>query len=79
MIKMVSFLETDKNPYILDKDNHKMQRFLGYVVGFEVEILEIIGRFKLSQNKNATDKQLAKEHLIFDSLKGHEALIDFVI
>ena len=79
MIKVVSFLETGKNPYILDKDNHKMQRFLGYVVGFEIEILEIIGRFKLSQNKNATDKQLAKEHLISDSQKGHKELIDFVI
>jgi predicted FMN-binding regulatory protein PaiB len=79
MIKMVSFLETGKNPYILDKDNHKMQRSLGGVVGFEIEILEMIGRFKLSQNKNAADKQLAKEHLIADSKKGHARLIDFVI
>ena len=79
MIKMVSFLEKSDTPYVLDKDNPKMQRFLGYVVGFEIEILEIIGRFKLSQNKNATDKQLAKEHLIADSKKGHARLIDFVI
>ena len=79
MIKMVSFLEKGEDPFVLDKDNHKMQRSLGYVVGFEIEILEMIGRFKLSQNKNATDKQLAKEHLISDSQKGHEELIDFVI
>ena len=39
----------------------------------------MIGRFKLSQNKNATDKQLAKEHLIAESKKGHARLIDFVI
>jgi len=49
------------------------------VVGFEIEILEMIGRFKLSQTKNAKDKHLAKEHLISDSQKGHKALIDFVI
>jgi predicted FMN-binding regulatory protein PaiB len=79
MIKMVSFLEQGENPFVLGKDNQKMQSLLGYVVGFEIEILEMIGRFKLSQNKNATDKQLAKEHLIFDSQKGHEKLIDFVI
>ena len=79
MIKMVSFLEKGEDPFVLDKDNHKMQRSLGYVVGFEIEILEMIGRFKLSQNKNVTDKQLAKEHLISDSQKGHEELIDFVI
>jgi len=79
MIKMVSFLEKSEDPYVLDKGNPKMQSFLGYVVGFEIEILEMIGRFKLSQNKNPTDKQLAKEHLISHSKKGHEALIDFVI
>jgi predicted FMN-binding regulatory protein PaiB len=79
MIKMVSFLETGEDPYVLDKDNHKMQNLLGYVVGFEIEILEMIGRFKLSQNKNATDKQLAKEHLISHSKKGHARLIDYVI
>ena len=79
MIKMVSFLETGKNRYVLDKDNSKMQNLLGYVVGFEIEILEMIGRFKLSQNKDEKDKQMAKEHLISDSKKGHEALIDFVI
>ena len=79
MINMVSFLEKGDTPYVLDKDNHKMQSVLGYVVGFEIEILEMVGRFKLSQNKNDRDKQLAKEHLIADSKKGHARLIDFVI
>lgn len=79
MIKMVSFLEKGEDPYVLDKDNHKMLSALGYVVGFEIEILEMIGRFKLSQNKDAEDKRLAKEHLISSSTKGHAQLIDFVI
>ena len=79
MIKMVSFLERAEEPFVLDEGNQKMQRFLGYVVGFEIEILEMIGRFKLSQNKNATDKALAKEHLVAASRKEHEQLIDFVI
>ena len=79
MIKMVSFLETGEDPFVLREDNEKMQRLLGHVVGFEIEILEMIGRFKLSQNKNATDKQLAKEHLISAGQKSHSQLIDFVI
>jgi transcriptional regulator len=79
LIKMASLLEKSENPYILDENNSKMQRSLGYVIGFEIEILEMIGRFKLSQNKNATHKQLAKEHLIASSKKGHAQLIDFVI
>jgi predicted FMN-binding regulatory protein PaiB len=79
LIKMVAFLETGEAPFVLDKDHQKMQRLLGHVVGFEIEILEIIGRFKLSQNKDATDKQLAKKHLIAASQKGHARLIDYVI
>ena len=79
MINMVSFLEKGDIPYVLDKDNHKMQSVLGFVVGFEIKILEMVGRFKLSQNKNATDKALAKEHLVAACKKGHEQLIDFVI
>lgn len=64
--------------YYLDKDNSKMQSLLGYVFGFEIELLEMIGRFKLSQNKDAKDKQLAKEHLISNSKKGHETLINII-
>jgi predicted FMN-binding regulatory protein PaiB len=79
MINMVAFLEKGEDPFVLEKDDPKMQRLLGYVVGFEVEILEMIGRFKLSQNKDATDKQLAKEQLIAASNQGHVRLIDYVI
>ncbi|CAB1076447.1 hypothetical protein D1AOALGA4SA_4243 [Olavius algarvensis Delta 1 endosymbiont] len=79
MIRMVSFLEKGEAPYVLDKDHQKMNSLLGYVVGFEIEILESIGRFKLSQNKNEKDKRLAKEHLIAESKKGDARVIDFVI
>jgi len=79
MVNMVSFLEKGEAPFVLDPDHQKMNSLLGYVVGFEIEILELIGRFKLSQNKNQEDKQLAKEHLIAESKKGHARLIDFVI
>ena len=79
MINMISFLEKDYNPFTLSKNDRKVQSLIGYVVGFEIEILEMIGRFKLSQNKNAVDRSLAKKHLITDSKKGHSQLIDFII
>ena len=79
MVNMVSFLEKGETPFVLEKNHEKMNSLLGYVVGFEIEIVEIIGRFKLSQNKDATDRQLAKEHLIAACKKGHDRLIDFVI
>ena len=79
LTRMAAFLETGADPFVLDKEHQKMQQLLGYVVGFEVEILSMIGRFKLSQNKNARDKQLAKEQLMSHSKMGHDQLIDFVI
>ena len=79
MINMVSFLEKGQAPFVLDPAHQKMNSLLGYVVGFEIEIRQLIGRFKLSQNKNEKDQQLAKEHLIAESKKGHAQLIDFVI
>ena len=39
MIKMVSFLEKGSNPFVLRKDDSKAKSLLGYVVGFEIEIL----------------------------------------
>ncbi len=79
MINMISFLEKDDVPFELSKSNRKVQSLLEYVVGFEIEILKMIGRFKLSQNKNTVDRQLAIDHLIADSKKGHAKLIEFVI
>jgi len=79
MMRMVSFLEKGQAPFVLDRDHQTMNSLLGYVVGFEIEILESIGRFKLSQNKNERDKQLAKERLIAENKEGDAWLIDFVI
>ncbi|MFH2133044.1 MAG: FMN-binding negative transcriptional regulator, partial [bacterium] len=78
MIKMAAILETGPNPYALDKENTKMQHLIKHVVGFEIEILEMTGRFKLSQNKNSVDRQLAREKLLAESNRIQEALIKSV-
>ena len=79
IIKMTSLLEEGENPYVLEKNNEKMKSWLNHIVGFNIEINEIVGRFKLSQDKNPKDTELAKQHLILKNRIGYEDVINFVI
>jgi len=75
IIHMTDFLEQGEERFVLDKNNQKMAGWLNYIVGFEIEITELVGRFKLSQDKSAEDMQLAKQHLINKSNQGSADLI----
>jgi predicted FMN-binding regulatory protein PaiB len=79
IIKMTSLLEMGDNPYVLDKNNEKMTGWLNHIIGFNIEINEIVGRFKLSQDKSSKDMELAKQHLILKNKIGYEDIINFVI
>ena len=79
IIKMTTLLEEGENPYVLEKNNEKMKSWLNHIVGFNIEINEIVGRFKLSQDKNPKDTELAKQHLILKNRIGYEDVINFVI
>ena len=43
----------------LDLDHPAIERLTHYIVGFELEIEQLVGRFKLSQDRNSTDQRLA--------------------
>jgi len=79
IIEMTSFLEQGPQPYVLNSDNQKMEGWLDYIVGFEIEIDEMIGRFKLSQDKSPEDMELAKQYLIEKTKEGSEELIDSLL
>jgi len=79
IIKMTSLLEEGENPYVLEKNNEKMKGWLNHIVGFNIDINEIVGRFKLSQDKTPKDTELAKQHLILKNKIGYEDVINFVI
>lgn len=64
LIAMTQFLEGDAQQYELAPDNPQMAKYLSYVHGFEITITSWEGKFKLSQNRNRTDFNLAKEQLI---------------
>ena len=79
IVDMASFLETGPEPFVLDANNTKMSSLLAYVVGFEIEMEEFVGRFKLSQDKSPQDMELAKQHLIMKTKSGNEELINSVL
>lgn len=73
-----SISETDTRPgaYRLDLEHPAIDRLTQYIVGFEIEIEELIGRFKLSQDRNQTDQRLAAIELAERSEVGARSLIE---
>lgn len=64
MIRMTEFLEAPEHRYILDPDNPRMEQFINYVKGFEIDISHWEGKFKLSQDKKPIDIESARNELI---------------
>lgn len=79
LIDMVAALETGPDPYVLDRGNEQMRRWLSRIVGFEFEIRETVGRFKLSQDKDDIDREQARQRLVQQSRPGREPLIDLAL
>jgi len=75
---LASISETDTRPdtYRLNIDAPVIDRLTHYIVGFEIEIDELVGRFKLSQDRNATDQRLAAIELARQSETGERVLIE---
>lgn len=76
LMAMTSFLEGSEQRYILERDNPKMDRLVNYIRAFEIEITHWEGKFKLSQDKNAEDYQLARQALIQQSKKDYAEFIE---
>lgn len=76
MIDMTEFLEGENQKFTLKEDNSRMERLIDYIQAFEIEITNWEGKFKLSQDKNATDFENAKQALIKKSRKDVSGFID---
>ncbi|WP_417889879.1 FMN-binding negative transcriptional regulator [Xanthomarina gelatinilytica] len=79
MVAMTEFLEAPMHKYVLDMNNDKMEQFIPYVVGFEIEILSWEGKFKLSQDKKPQDIENAKAELIRANRENIKALLDRIV
>ncbi|PKP26301.1 MAG: transcriptional regulator [Bacteroidetes bacterium HGW-Bacteroidetes-2] len=78
MIAMTSFLERKEKKYILNPDDKRMEAAIHFIQAFEIEITNWEGKFKLSQDKNKQDFEIAKNHLKQNTLKNKEYFIDTI-
>ena len=76
MIDMTNFLEGTPQKFELQKDDPRMNRLLPYIQAFTIEITNWEGKFKLSQDKNPTDFDLAKAELIKNAKPSDKAFIE---
>ncbi len=75
MVDMTTILEAPEHRFRLDIDDPRMEKAIPYIHCFEIQVNEWEGKFKLSQDKNPTDIQRAKDAL----LKEHqEQTKDFI-
>lgn len=64
LITMTAFLEAPDHKYVLEADNPRLDRNLGYIEMFEIDITSWEGKFKLSQDKKPKDTERARQELI---------------
>lgn len=68
----------EAHPWVMDLPGDYQEQMLAAIVGFEIEITLLEGKFKLSQNRPATDRPLvikALEQLGNDEARGVAALM----
>ncbi len=78
MLAMTEFLEGSKQKFILKKDDQRMERLINYIQAFEIEPTHWEGKFKLSQDKNPQDFEIAKQQILNNSKKDISGFIDEV-
>jgi transcriptional regulator len=76
MVDMTTFLEGSDPRFSLEMGDPRMERLIHYIQAFEIDITHWEGKFKLSQDKNAEDFELAKEELISFSQKEITSFIE---
>ncbi|MGW7518516.1 SidA/IucD/PvdA family monooxygenase [Streptomyces sp. NPDC054796] len=65
--------------YRLDPRDERIGKLIDYIVGFEIDIEQLIGRFKLSQDMDDEDRRRAAQTLLATSRRGEERLIEDVV
>ena len=75
LITMTAFWEAPDHKYILEPDNPRLDKNLGYIEMFEIEITNWEGKFKLSQDKKPSDINAAREELV---RANHESIKQFL-
>ncbi|NVK73118.1 MAG: FMN-binding negative transcriptional regulator [Oceanospirillaceae bacterium] len=72
LIRMTEYFESSENPenpFVLERENQRMNDLHRYILSFEIEITKLTNRFKLSQDKCIEDQMRALEALKSRSYK----------
>ena len=65
MVEMVNSLERDqRKPFVLDREDARIRRFLAMITFFAIEVTEIKALFKYSQDKHREDVLAARSALL---------------
>lgn len=70
--------ERRAGPATLTPDDPRIPDLLPGIVAFEIEIREMVGRYKLSQDRDEADRRLAALELAESAGTGHRAVIGYV-
>lgn len=71
IIALTKQLEGEHNAYILTHKENRLQQLIKYIYGFKIEVTQIRGRFKMSQDKSKAHQTKALE-LMYRSLDGRQ-------
>jgi predicted FMN-binding regulatory protein PaiB len=73
--------QSDQGPgaFRLNAEDPRIERLIDFIVGFELEIDELIGRFKLSQDRTESDRRLAAMELARKTELGERSFIEHVL
>ncbi|MEU7114594.1 SidA/IucD/PvdA family monooxygenase [Streptomyces sp. NPDC046182] len=63
----------------LRPEDPRIERIIGGIVGFELEIDELVGRFKLSQDRDETDRRHAAVALARATERGERDFIEYAV
>jgi L-ornithine N5-oxygenase len=69
--------KSDPSPgaYRLDVDDPQIPQLIGHIVGFEIEISELIGRFKISQELDVENRRLAALEMMKTAQRDQRRLL----
>lgn len=76
IVQMTKNLEGPKSDYELKVDDPRVENLLPYIVGFEMSLVDVVGRFKLSQDKPSAVRRRAADFLQQQTMPKHSSLIE---
>ncbi len=78
LVKISNHADQTTEPSYLNPQDDRIPNLIDYIIGFEIEILSLEGKFKLSQDRGPEDQELAKKELVRKTELSQREVIDFV-